>query len=268
MKVVFINNRDSFVWNLVDYISYFEKDTVVLPNTATVEEVRALNPDALVISPGPGNPSDPKDIGICIDIIRELGPEIPLLGVCLGHQAINFTFGGTVRRSKAGPVHGKGSQIQHSGSSLFGEMGETFEAGRYHSLEIGDPAPGLRVTARAEDGSIMAVEHERYPIYGLQFHPESVLTPNGLKIIESFLEIARGFEKENLKKEEKKPKKGNAQVKENNGTVEKGNGKFKKRNGNVEKRNGKSERDEQILKKENRLLETGHELFHPPVQQE
>ncbi len=275
MKVVFINNRDSFVWNLVDYISYFEKDTVVLPNTVTVEEVRALAPDALVISPGPGNPSDPKDIGCCIDIIRELGPEIPLLGVCLGHQAINFTFGGTVRRSKAGPVHGKSSQIRHSGSSLFGEMGETFEAGRYHSLEIGDPAPKLRITARAEDGSIMAVEHERYPIYGLQFHPESVLTPNGLKIIESFLEIARGFEKENLKREEKKPKEGNVQINEKNETVgkgnravKKGNGKFKKRNGTVEKGNGKSEKDEQKLKNENRLLETGHELFHPPVQQE
>jgi anthranilate synthase component 2 len=271
MKVVFINNRDSFVWNLVDYISYFEKDTVVLPNTVTVEEVRALAPDALVISPGPGNPSDPKDIGGCIDIIRELGPEIPLLGVCLGHQAINFTFRGTVRRSKAGPVHGKSSKIKHRGSSLFGEMGETFEAGRYHSLEIGDPAPGLRVTARAEDGSIMAVEHEKYPIYGLQFHPESVLTPNGLKIIESFLEIARGFEKENLKKEnlkkenskkeERKTKQGNVQVKEKNGTVEKGKGE-------VKKGNGKSERDEQKLKKENRLLETGHELLHPPVQQE
>ncbi|AKB25001.1 Anthranilate synthase, amidotransferase component [Methanosarcina sp. MTP4] len=276
MKVVFINNRDSFVWNLVDYISYFEKDTVVLPNTVPVEEVRALAPDALVISPGPGNPSDPKDIGNCIDIIRELGPEIPLLGVCLGHQAINFTFGGTVRRSKAGPVHGKSSQIRHNSSSLFGEMGETFEAGRYHSLEIGYPAPGIRITARAEDGSIMAVEHEKYPIYGLQFHPESVLTPNGLKIIESFLEIARGFEKENIKKEnikrenikkenikreEKKPKQGNVQVKEKNGEVEKGNGKFKKRN-------EKSERDEQKLKKENRLLETGHELLHPPVQQE
>jgi anthranilate synthase component 2 len=240
MKVVFINNRDSFVWNLVDYISYFEKDTVVLPNTVTIEEVRALNPDALVISPGPGNPSDPKDIGSCIDIIRELGQEIPLLGVCLGHQAINFTFGGTVRRSKAGPVHGKSSQILHSSSSLFGKMGETFEAGRYHSLEIGDPAPGLRITARAEDGSIMAVEHEKYPIYGLQFHPESVLTPNGLKIIESFLEIARGFEKEgkNCKREASEFEKGS---------------KFEKCS---------------KFGKDSQLLEAGNELFQAPVQQE
>ncbi len=262
MKVVFINNRDSFVWNLVDYISYFEKDTVVLPNTVAVEEVRALAPDALVISPGPGNPSDPKDIGSCIDIIRELGPEIPLLGVCLGHQAINFTFGGTVRRSKAGPVHGKSSQIRHSGSSLFGKMGKIFEAGRYHSLEIGDPAPGLRITARAEeDGSIMAVEHEKYPIYGLQFHPESVLTPNGLKIIEGFLEIARGFEKKASGKEE-----GNIK-KLNNNAGEK-NGKSEKKNGKSEKKNEKSVSTEKKLKKESRLLETGHGLFHPPVQQE
>ncbi|MCQ1535772.1 aminodeoxychorismate/anthranilate synthase component II [Methanosarcina sp. KYL-1] len=195
MKVVFINNKDSFVWNLVDYISYFEKDTVVLPNTVTLEELRALKPDALVISPGPGSPSDPKDIGNCLDIIRELGPEIPLLGVCLGHQAINVAFGGTVGRSKVGPVHGKSSRVMHTDSALFREVGSPFEGGRYHSLEIGNPAPGIKVTARAEDGTIMAVEHARYPIYGLQFHPESVLTPEGLKIIESFLEVCRNFKR-------------------------------------------------------------------------
>ena len=93
MKIVFINNKDSFVWNLVDYISYFEKDTLVLPNTVTLEELREIKPDALVISPGPGNPSDPKDIGNCLEIIREMGRETPLLGVCLGHQAINVAFG-------------------------------------------------------------------------------------------------------------------------------------------------------------------------------
>ena len=107
MKVVFINNKDSFVWNLVDYISYFEKDTLVLPNTISLDELREIKPDALVISPGPGSPSDPKDIGNCLEIIREMGEEIPLLGVCLGHQAINVAFGGLVRRSKVGPVHGK-----------------------------------------------------------------------------------------------------------------------------------------------------------------
>jgi len=195
MKIVFINNKDSFVWNLVDYISYFEKDTVVLPNTVTLEELREIKPDALVISPGPGNPSDPKDIGNCLEIIREMGREIPLLGVCLGHQAINVAFGGPVRRCKVGPVHGKSSKIQHTESALFTTLKEQFEAGRYHSLEIGEPAPGIKVTARAEDGTIMAVEHAKYPIYGLQFHPESVLTPEGLKIIERFLEISRNFKK-------------------------------------------------------------------------
>lgn len=195
MKIVFINNKDSFVWNLVDYISYFEKDTLVLPNTVTLEELREIKPDALVISPGPGNPSDPKDIGNCLEIIREMGREIPLLGVCLGHQAINVAFGGPVRRSKVGPVHGKSSRILHTESVLFTTLREQFEAGRYHSLEIGEPAPGIKVTARAEDGTIMAVEHAEYPIYGLQFHPESVLTPEGLKIIEQFLEISRNFKK-------------------------------------------------------------------------
>ena len=119
MKVVFINNKDSFVWNLVDYISYFEKDTLVLPNTVSLEELREIKPDALVISPGPGSPSDPKDIGNCLEIIREMGREIPLLGVCLGHQAINVAFGGLVRRSKVGPVHGKSSKILHTESALF-----------------------------------------------------------------------------------------------------------------------------------------------------
>lgn len=196
MRIVFINNRDSFVWNLVDYISYFEKDTIVLPNTVSLEELREIKPDALVISPGPGSPSDPKDIGNCLEIIREMGKEVPLLGVCLGHQAINVAFGGLVRRSKVGPVHGKSSKVLHTESVLFTALGCPFEAGRYHSLEIGDPAPEIRVTARADDGSIMAVEHVQYPIYGLQFHPESVLTPEGLKIIKNFLEVSRNYKKE------------------------------------------------------------------------
>ena len=199
MKVVFINNKDSFVWNLVDYISYFEKDTLVLPNTISLEELRRIKPDALVISPGPGSPLDPRDIGNCLEIIRELGREIPLPGVCLGHQAINVAFGGLVRRSKVGPVHGKSSKIiMHEESALFSAFEGPFEAGRYHSLEISEPAPGIKITARAEDGSIMAVEHVQYPIYGLQFHPESVLTPSGLKIIERFLEISRNYKKRQM----------------------------------------------------------------------
>ena len=196
MKVVFINNKDSFVWNLVDYFSYFEKDTLVLPNTVSLEELREIKPDALIISPGPGSPSDPKDIGNCLEIIREMGREIPLLGVCLGHQAINVAFGGVVKRSKVGPVHGKSSKVMYTESALFTSLGCPFDAGRYHSLEIDEPAPGIRITAWADDETVMAVEHVQYPIYGLQFHPESVLTPEGLKIIKNFLEVSRNYKKE------------------------------------------------------------------------
>lgn len=193
MKILFVNNRDSFVWNLVDYISRFEEDTLVVPNTISPEEVREIGPDVLVISPGPGHPAKPGDIGRCIDLIREFGPKIPLLGVCLGHQAINVAFGGTVERGMYGPVHGKSSDIHYISPSLFEGLENPFPGGRYHSLEIRELSPKLRVTARAEDRSIMAVEHEKYPIYGLQFHPESVLTPEGMKIIENFLEAARSF---------------------------------------------------------------------------
>ncbi|MDD4748617.1 MAG: aminodeoxychorismate/anthranilate synthase component II [Methanosarcinaceae archaeon] len=193
MKILFINNKDSFVWNLVDYISRFEKETLVLPNSITPEKVRKIAPDVLIISPGPGHPEKPGDIGSCIALIREFGPKIPLLGVCLGHQAINVAFGGTVERGLNGPVHGKSSEIHYIYPSLFEGLKNPFQGGRYHSLEIRKLAPNLRVTARAEDGSLMAVEHKMYPIYGLQFHPESVLTPEGLKILANFLKAARTF---------------------------------------------------------------------------
>lgn len=191
MKILFINNRDSFVWNLVDYVSIFEPETMVVPNTISTEEVEDINPDAIVISPGPGNPHNSRDIGTCIDIIRKFGTEIPILGVCLGHQAINAAFGGVVGHSKNGPVHGKASPIIHNGSRLFEGMPDPFPGGRYHSLAIEELASELEITARTEDGTIMAVNHRQYPVYGIQFHPESVLTPDGLKLIENFLNMAR-----------------------------------------------------------------------------
>ncbi|WP_440952605.1 anthranilate synthase component II [Methanococcoides sp. FTZ1] len=190
MKVLFVNNRDSFVWNLVDYVSVFESDTVVVPNTISVDEVREISPDAIIISPGPGNPGNSRDIGSCIEIIREFGPEIPVLGVCLGHQAINTAFGGTISRSKGGPVHGKASVVIHDTSSLFDGIPTSFYAGRYHSLSVERMADDLEITARDETGLIMALRHREYPIYGVQFHPESVLTPEGMKLIENFLKIA------------------------------------------------------------------------------
>ncbi|TGC11071.1 anthranilate synthase component II [Methanolobus halotolerans] len=190
MKVLFINNKDSFVWNLVDYVSMFEPDTLVVSNTISLEEVRSISPDAIIISPGPGTPHKVRDIGTCIDIIREFGPDVPVLGVCLGHQAVNTAFGGSIGHAKSGPVHGKTSEITHSTSPLFNGVPDTFKGGRYHSLEIKELADGMRVTARTEDDIIMAVEHGEHPVYGLQFHPESILTGEGLMIIENFLKIA------------------------------------------------------------------------------
>ena len=195
MKVLFINNKDSFVWNLVDYVSVFEPETVVVPNTVSIEEVRSIHPDAIVVSPGPGNPQNTYDIGTCNDIIREFGAETPILGVCLGHQAINTAFGGTIGHAKNGPVHGKTSSIIHTDCSLFDGIPNSFKGGRYHSLSIDKLAPDLEVIAMSDDGIIMAIKHSRYPIYGVQFHPESVLTSNGLKFIENFLIIAGNMQK-------------------------------------------------------------------------
>ncbi|MGD9779458.1 aminodeoxychorismate/anthranilate synthase component II [Methanomethylovorans sp.] len=190
MRVLFINNKDSFVWNLVDYVSIFEPDTVVVPNTISPEEVRKIKPDAIVISPGPGTPHKAEDVGNCLDIIKDIGPQVPVLGVCFGHQTINAAFGGSVGHAKGGPIHGKTSDIIHDDSRLFAGISQTFSAGRYHSLAIENLADELKVTAKTRDDIIMAVEHTQYPIYGVQFHPESVLTESGMKIVENFLKIA------------------------------------------------------------------------------
>ncbi len=192
MKVLFINNRDSFVWNLVDYVSRFEPQTIVMPNTTTVEQVRQIRPDAIIISPGPGSPNDSRDIGHCLDIIRELGPEIPILGVCLGHQAINIAYGGTIAHSPGGPVHGKVSPVEHVDDSLFEGIEPVFDAARYHSLAIDQVASHIKVIASISDGMVMAIKHDMYPVYGLQFHPESILTKKGMDIIGNFLKIAGG----------------------------------------------------------------------------
>jgi anthranilate synthase component 2 len=192
MKVLFVNNKDSFVWNLVDYVSMFEPDTLVVPNTISLDEVRSIAPGAIVISPGPGNPHNPEDIGTCIDIIKAFGPTTPTLGVCLGHQAIAFAFGAKIIHSPSGPVHGKTSQIIHSGTGIYEGLPELITGGRYHSLVVDESTltSGLEVSARTEDGIIMGIRHRQYPVEGIQFHPESVLTPVGLKIIENFLTIA------------------------------------------------------------------------------
>ena len=190
--IVLIDNYDSFTYNLVQYIGALEPDIRVIRNDAcTPEEIEAMKPDAIVISPGPGKPSE---AGICIEAIRYFKDKVPILGVCLGHQAICEAFGGTVSYAKE-LMHGKSSMAQiKEASPLFRNIGTEMQVARYHSLAtIRDSLPGeLKVTAETDDGEVMAVEHRHYPVYGLQFHPESVLTPKGMTLIENFLNIAKG----------------------------------------------------------------------------
>lgn len=189
MKILFVNNRNSFIWNLVEYVSIFEPDTIVVPNAITLDEVRAIDPDGIVISPGPGNPNDPKDFGSCIEVIREC--DLPLLGVCLGCQAINVAFGGTSAHSAVGPVHGKASEIHHDGIGIYEGLPNPFTGGRYHSLAVSKISPDLVVTAHSPDDVIMGIRHRRLPIEGVQFHPESVLTPVGRRMIENWVGMVR-----------------------------------------------------------------------------
>ena len=189
MKVLFINNRDSFVWNLVDYVSRFEPETVVVPHTITVDEVRMIAPDAIIISPGPGHPARERDIGNSLKIIKSFS-ETPQLGVCLGHQAIAVAFGGKVGHSPEGPIHGKPAKVYHDSKRIYQGLPNPFDAGRYHSLTVTRMPEGFIRTAETKDGLLMGMRHEAYPIEGVQFHPESVLTPEGLMIIENFLKMA------------------------------------------------------------------------------
>jgi anthranilate synthase component 2 len=186
--VVVVDNYDSFTYNLVQYLGELGATMTVLRNDeATVEQVASLRPDRIVISPGPGRP---EDAGITMPIIRAMGAAIPILGVCLGHQAIGAAFGGSVVRA-AVPMHGKTSTIDHVGRGVFTGIRGPFVAARYHSLIVADqglPAE-LEVTARtAEDGTIMGLRHRAMPIHGVQFHPESILTAEGRHILRNFLE--------------------------------------------------------------------------------
>ena len=184
-----LDNYDSFTYNLVQYLSVITSDIEVHRNdTLTVDEVAAKDPDAIVVSPGPRTPSA---AGISVDLIRTLGPKIPTLGVCLGHQAVGAAFGGHIVRAPE-LVHGKTSPIHHDGQTLFEGLADPFEATRYHSLIIEESSlpPDLRVTARTPDGLIMGVQHQTHPIYGVQFHPESILTTAGPDLLRNFVELA------------------------------------------------------------------------------
>ena len=187
--ILVIDNYDSFTYNLVQYLGELGADVRVRRNNqVTIGEIETMGPDQILISPGPGRP---EHAGITPDVIRHFGPTTPILGVCLGHQAIGMVYGGTVCRATT-PMHGKTSMVVHDGRGVFSGISAPFEAGRYHSLVIAaDSVPvALEVSARTkEDGTIMAVRHKSYPVHGVQFHPESVLTEEGRRILQNFLDL-------------------------------------------------------------------------------
>lgn len=195
--ILLIDNYDSFSYNLFQMVGAIEPDIRVIRNdVCSVEEIRKMQPGGVIISPGPGRP---EDAGICIEAVRGLGEShpgeeaIPLLGVCLGHQSICAAYGATVSYAKE-LMHGKTSVCRiDTSSKLFSGLQEMEQIGRYHSLAaVEETMPEcLKVTARTEDGEIMAVEHRSFPIYGIQFHPESILTPRGGKILENFVNLSR-----------------------------------------------------------------------------
>lgn len=183
--ILIIDNYDSFVYNLARYVEKLGRTYEVHRNDAiTVDAVKEMQPQAIILSPGP---CAPDKAGICVGLVNAVGADTPILGVCLGHQAIGEAYGGkTVKAEK--PIHGKSSMIKHDGTGLFEGLPNPFEAARYHSLITDlDGCEDLIITARSEGNEIMAMKHKTLPVYGVQFHPESVLTDAGLKIIENFL---------------------------------------------------------------------------------
>lgn len=190
--ILVIDNYDSFTYNLVQYLGELKADLQVHRNDQiTLEQIGQLNPERILISPGP---CSPRESGLSNEIIRTFGPKIPLFGVCLGHQCIGHTFGGEVIVNYR-MMHGKTSLIKHDGKDLFQDMPNPFSATRYHSLVIKrETLPScLEVTAETEEGEIMGVKHKDYPIWGLQFHPESILTENGRTIVKNFLGLKAGL---------------------------------------------------------------------------
>ena len=185
--LLLIDNYDSFTWNLAQYLGELGADLRVRRNDEiSLEEIDAMRPARIVISPGPGRP---EDAGITVDVIRRFGAATPVLGVCLGHQGIGVAFGGSVVRAPQ-LMHGKVSSVSHDGRGIFRGVSQPFTAGRYHSLVVADPLPDpLEAAARTDDGTIMGVRHREYPIHGVQFHPESVLTAAGRQLLKNFLEL-------------------------------------------------------------------------------
>lgn len=186
--ILMIDNYDSFTYNLVQYLGQLGQDVAVYRNDAiTIDEIAKLAPSSIFLSPGP---CTPKEAGITVDVIREFHKTVPIMGVCLGHQAIGYSFGGNIVRAGR-LMHGKTSQILHDGNSIFKGLPNPFTAGRYHSLlveKVSLPSC-LEISANTEEGEIMGIRHQEYLVEGIQFHPESILTPHGKRIIKNFLEL-------------------------------------------------------------------------------
>ena len=192
MKTLVIDNYDSFTYNLVHYLGELGAEPIVYRNDKiTLDEIAALAPASILLSPGPKSPTE---AGICLAVIERFGPTIPILGVCLGHQAIGQAMGGDVIRAPQ-MMHGKTSRINHTGKGIFRGLNSGFEATRYHSLIVEkDTLPDvLEVTASTEDGLIMGLQHKSQPMHGVQFHPESIASENGHALLQNFLNIARDF---------------------------------------------------------------------------
>jgi len=193
--ILMIDNYDSFTYNLVQYIGQLGGAVVVHRNDViSIDEIRKLKPNAIVLSPGPGIP---HEAGISVEVIRELGATIPIMGVCLGHQAVGYAFGGGVIRAER-IMHGKTSQIINDGRTIFQGLPNPFVAGRYHSLILErDSLPDcFEISAETEEGEIMGIRHKELPVEGVQFHPESILTPNGKRILKNFLAMIDAAEAE------------------------------------------------------------------------
>jgi anthranilate synthase component 2 len=191
-RVLVIDNYDSFTWNLVHLIAPLVSSVEVVRNDATnVAEILASPPDAIVLSPGP---CTPNEAGICLDLVREAAPKVPVFGVCLGLQTIGQVFGGSVVRAPE-PMHGKVSEVEHRGEAVFRGLNGPFRATRYHSLIVDrDTCPtDLAVTAETRDGLIMGLSHRRLPVHGVQFHPESILSEHGVTIMRNFFDLAAAW---------------------------------------------------------------------------
>lgn len=187
MRALIIDNIDSFVYNLYQYVGELGVEVIVRRNHVTLEEIKEIKPDKMIISPGPGIP---ENAGVSVEAVKKFGKDVPILGVCLGHQAIGVAFGGVVKRART-LMHGKTSEITHDGKGIYRGVKNPFIATRYHSLAIEEESlpEELEITATSDDGVIMGVRHKSYPIEGVQFHPESILTSEGKRMIKNFLEI-------------------------------------------------------------------------------